>query len=133
MVMSSVEQSQAGTASGINNSVSRIASLLAVAVFGVILFYIFDARLRQELERLPVDQAAEQQIYEQRNRLTQIQLPRGLDGQQKEQARREVDESFLFACRSVMPLSALLSGLSALVALLTLEHARPLLGPARRR
>jgi len=123
-VMNSVEQSQAGTASGINNSVSRIASLLAVAVFGVLLFYIFDARLRQELERLPVDQAAKQQIYEQRNRLTQIQLPNGLDEQQKEQARRAVDESFLSAFRSVMLLSALLSAISGLVAWLTLERSQ---------
>jgi EmrB/QacA subfamily drug resistance transporter len=120
-VMNSVEQSQAGTASGINNSISRIASLLAVAVFGVILFYVFDGRLSQELARVPIDSAAQQQIYAQRNRLTQIQLPNGLDEQQKEQVRQAVNESFLAAFRSVMLLSALLSAISALVAWLTLE------------
>lgn len=129
-VMNSVDQSQAGTASGINNAISRVASLLAVAVCGVIVFHVFDAHLRQELAQTGIDRAAGQLIYEQRNRLAQIQLPNGLDRQQEDQARRAIDESFLAAFRSVMLLSALLSALSALVAWLSLDQS-PLGTPAR--
>jgi EmrB/QacA subfamily drug resistance transporter len=123
-VMNSVEQSQAGTASGINNSISRVASLMAVAVCGAVLFYVFGARLRQEMASTPMDRAVQQQVYEQRNRLTQIQLPHGLDDQQTEQTRRAINESFLFGFRSVMLLCALLSVMSAVVAWLTLDRSR---------
>src|SRR5215469_2893380 len=51
-VMNSVDQRQAGIASGINNSVSRIAALLAVAVFGAMLSSLFQSSLNRKLDRL---------------------------------------------------------------------------------
>ena len=51
-VMGAVETGHAGVASGVNNAVSRIAGLLAVAVFGVVLVRTFDARVRPQIDRL---------------------------------------------------------------------------------
>ncbi|HEY6306190.1 MAG TPA: MFS transporter [Candidatus Angelobacter sp.] len=122
-VMDSVDQSQAGTASGINNSISRIASLLAIAVCGVILLQVFAAGLKRTLADSSLPAAERQAIYQQRNRLIQIQLPGSLDEQQKKQARLAIDESFVAAFRAVMLLSALLSGVSAVVAWMTLDRS----------
>ncbi len=51
-VMNAVPESESGLASGINNAVSRLAALLAVAVFGVVLVTIFNHSLDQHLVQL---------------------------------------------------------------------------------
>src|SRR6476620_5122651 len=40
-VMSSIGQDRAGTASGVNNAVARTASLVAIAVLGVVMIHVF--------------------------------------------------------------------------------------------
>jgi EmrB/QacA subfamily drug resistance transporter len=131
-VMNSVDQSQAGTASGINNSISRIASLLAVAVFGVILVQVFDANVKKALAGTGLPAAERQAVYQQRSRLLQIQLPGTLDEQEKKQARRAIDESFVGAFRVVVLLSALLSSMSAIIAWVMLDRSAESAGGPQR-
>ncbi|HET9831236.1 MAG TPA: MFS transporter [Vicinamibacterales bacterium] len=57
-VMGAVESQHAGVASGVNNAVSRVAGLIAIAVFGVLLVQTFDARVRPELDRLVIPASA---------------------------------------------------------------------------
>jgi EmrB/QacA subfamily drug resistance transporter len=71
-VMNSVDQNHAGVASGINNAVSRIAALLAVAVFGALLTAVFGASLNRQLDRFGLAPAVRANIEGQRSKLAAI-------------------------------------------------------------
>ena len=61
-VMGAVETAHSGVASGINNTVARVAGLLTIAIFGVVLARAFDAQVQPRLEHLalpPVRQNAD--------------------------------------------------------------------------
>lgn len=47
-VMNAVDAGHAGAASGINNAASRVAALLAIAVFGAIFAFVFDKNREQQ-------------------------------------------------------------------------------------
>jgi hypothetical protein len=51
-VMNAVPDSESGLASGVNNAVSRLASLLAVAAFGAVLVTVSNHSLDQHLSQL---------------------------------------------------------------------------------
>jgi hypothetical protein len=56
--MGSVPGERAGVASGINNAVARVASLLAIAVLGIVFVWTHHATLAARLDQLHVPQDA---------------------------------------------------------------------------
>jgi EmrB/QacA subfamily drug resistance transporter len=119
-VMNAVPQNYAGTASGINNAVSRIAGLLAVAVFGALLSGVFQNALTHRLDHLALPPDLRAQIEAQRSRLAAAETsdPR---------ARRAIQESFVDGYRAVLWAAvglALASSLSA-AALIKTDRKSP--------
>jgi MFS family permease len=115
-VMGSVSERQAGVASGINNAVSRVASLLSIAVLGMVAFHVFDVQLELRLNSTNLPASMKHSVMEQRSRLTQIEPPKDLHADQQHALKRSIDESFLSGFRWVMVISAGLALLSALSA-----------------
>jgi hypothetical protein len=61
-VMTSVSATRTGVASGINNAVARVASLLAIAVLGIVFVWSHDAALDARLDALHVPQQAREAV-----------------------------------------------------------------------
>jgi EmrB/QacA subfamily drug resistance transporter len=120
-VMDSVSEHQAGVASGVNNAVSRVASLLSIAVLGIIAFHVFDVQLQKRLDAANFPQAAKHAVIEQKNRLTQIEAPPRLNADQQLALKRSINESFLSGFRWVMLVSAGLALLSAISAWIMID------------
>jgi EmrB/QacA subfamily drug resistance transporter len=108
-VMSAVSQEQAGVASGVNNAVSRIAGLLAVAVFGLVLYANFNRALDRRLESLSLPAAELQRVNEQRPRLAAMES-------NDARVTRDVAESFTAGYRAILELAVALALASALAA-----------------
>ena len=94
-VMSAVTEDRAGIASAVNNAIARVAVVVAVAAFGLVLSSVFSRVLHERLNRLDLPAATRAQIESQRPKLAAIETsdPR---------VREAVDEAFVAGYRVVV-------------------------------
>jgi EmrB/QacA subfamily drug resistance transporter len=116
VVMSAADSNLAGAASGINNAVARVASVLAIAVLGLVMLSAFRAHLESNMSRLEVAESSVRVIEARSVQLTQLAAPAELDDGQREALRRLVNESFRSGLRLVLFCCVGLSVVSAIVA-----------------
>ena len=116
-VMSSIPQHRAGIASGVNNAVARTASLVAIAVLGVVMLHVFKTSLDGRLTAANVPAPAAQSVQTQSTKLAAIDIPKNVDSETQQLIRRAIDESFVSGFRFVMAIGATLAAASALTAL----------------
>jgi EmrB/QacA subfamily drug resistance transporter len=121
VVMGTVDQAHAGAASGINNAVARIAGLLAIAVFGIVMVRAFAVRLDHTLSALGLPPKVRSEMQSERTRLAAIEIPPEVDASRVQEVKRAVSGSVLFAFRVVACSCAVLAIASALGASLFLE------------
>ncbi len=106
-VMNSVGTDAAGTASGVNNAVSRVAGVLAIAVFGALMATLFEPNLRAALAALPPHVA--DAVWIQRDRLAAIEVPRDVAADTAERVQAAVQHAFVAGYRWIMAVSALMA------------------------
>jgi hypothetical protein len=102
-VMGAVDARHAGSASGVNNAVARVAGLLAIAVFGVAFARTFDVRVAARLDGVGLSQPERRDLGRELPRMagadfTHLSIP----PQEQRAIRAIVDEGFVSAFRLVM-------------------------------
>ncbi|MEO8434252.1 MAG: MFS transporter [Pyrinomonadaceae bacterium] len=120
-VMSSVKEQQAGVASGINNAMSRMAGLMAIAIFGVVMLQTFSRSLDRHLVRMGVGEDVRHSVAGQSVKLTGLELPANLQPETLAQLEQAVSDSFISGFRVIMLIGAVLAMGSSLSAWLMIE------------
>jgi len=115
-VMTSVgDERHVGAASGVNNAISRVAGLLAIALFGAFSIFIFGRDLEARLVR--ENQEIRSTMLAQSVKLAEAEPPRNADEETRRRIRAAVEASFLRAFRINMIAAAALAAGSAGAAL----------------
>src|ERR1700731_2629601 len=114
--MNSVSQDRAGTASGINNAVARVAGVLAIAVLGIVMVKAFGSRLNHSLAHFALPAGVLREIRAEETRLAALQAPTALDPSARATIAQSIGEAFVFGYRIVMLICAGLGLASAAVA-----------------
>ena len=116
VVMGAADQNDAGTASGINNAVARVAGLLAIATLGIAMVSAFSYQMNQSLKRLKIPIGAMHILRSNEIRLAALTVPAGIDSNTAAEVRVSIDRAFLFGFRLIMLICASLAITSAVVA-----------------
>ena len=117
-VMGAVAVEHTGVASGINNAVSRVAGVLAVAVFGLVLTGVFNRHLDRRLDAMHVVPEVRHEITAQRKLL-------GAAHTEDAGGRTAIQASFVDGFRVIAWIGGLLGLASAVSAGLLIAPATP--------
>ncbi len=102
-VMGAVGTVHAGVASGINNTVARVAGLLTIAVFGVFLVRAFDKDVKPRLDHLSLPPAVRAQIDRELPKMAGADLRSlAIEPQQRILVQQSIYEAFVSGFRLVM-------------------------------
>jgi EmrB/QacA subfamily drug resistance transporter len=115
-VMNALGPELAGTASGVNNAISRAAGLLAIALLGIVMSTAFNTHLATALasSQTPPDLAAS--MLAQRQNLAAMSVPQGIPDATATALRHAIGMAFVAGFREVMLASAAVALVSALCA-----------------
>jgi EmrB/QacA subfamily drug resistance transporter len=128
-VMNSVNEDRVGAASGINNAVARVAGVLAIAVFGIVMVKAFGFWLNHSLAHFSLPPEVLEEIRAEATKLAGLQVPTGLDPSTKASITQSIGEAFVFGYRIVMLIGAGLALASAAVAWRMIPKSGDGLGP----
>ncbi|HEV2017633.1 MAG TPA: MFS transporter [Gemmatimonadaceae bacterium] len=113
-VMGAVETAHAGVASGVNNTVARVAGLLTIAVFGVLLVRRFDTEVKPRLDHLALPAAVRAQVYKELPKMAGADLkPLAIDNRERAIVQESIDDAFVSGFRLVMFGGAILALVAA--------------------
>ena len=123
VVMSSADDSQSGTASGINNTAARLAGLLAIALLSGLAVRLFSGELASALDALALEPVVRDALIANANALAELAPPAGTVDAAG--IRAQIEQSYVGAYRILMIVCSVLALVASAIAWLSLDNAQP--------
>ena len=123
VVMSSADNSQSGTASGINNTAARLAGLLAIALLSGLAVRLFSGELRSALDAAALAPGIRDALIANASALAELTPP--ADTADATGIRALIEQSYVGAYRTLMIVCAVLALAASAIAWTSLGHTQP--------
>jgi hypothetical protein len=120
-VMASVDEADVGAASGVNNTVARVAALLAVAIVGLIAFAVFARSLSERLSSIDLSPPLRGAVATQIRSLGEVEIPPEASDAERRAVEVATVEALATSFRSIAFLAGALSALAGALAALLIE------------
>lgn len=115
-VMGALPPQLSGTASGVNNAVTRIASVFATAIFGALAVLLFAKDVRSGLEGMTMNEGLKSAVVAETVNLGNAHPPGGVPQELSTTVKTIYKDGFIAAYRRILLISAVLGWLSGLIA-----------------
>ena len=122
-VMGAVNDRFSGIASGVNNAMTRIASVFANAIFGAIAVLLFSTALTLQIQKLPIKDEIKQEIMKQSVNFGNAKIPDDLSTANQTVIRNSYHISFIYAYGIIMKICAALAFISAIMTIIFIKNA----------
>jgi EmrB/QacA subfamily drug resistance transporter len=120
-VMGSVGKSFSGVASGINNAISRVGSVLAIAILGTFAIVIFTNALADNTNALNLPSPLQASLMQEASKLAGAEVPIAATNVESQGIQAAIHQSYASTFRVIMLICASLAWLSALISSLMIE------------
>ena len=120
--MGAVANHYSGTASGINNAITRISNVFSNAIIGALAILFFTGYLHNTVKEIPLKEELRVQVIAQAANLGDAKVPAIVDNENRAKVEQVFKEGFISAYVKVMRICAALAGLGALMAFLFIKN-----------
>jgi EmrB/QacA subfamily drug resistance transporter len=122
-VMGSVSGHFSGTASGVNNAMTRISGVFANAIFGALAVLFFSGAMQGKLKNVPLNSTEKPAVMAEVVNLGNAKVPSDINAHDKVLIEKFYHLSFIDAYSKIMRLSAGLSFLGALMSVVFIKNS----------
>ncbi len=124
-VMAAVDDHFSGTASGINNALTRISNVFANAVFGALAVVFFTGALQKNIASVSLNPHVKQEVIKESVNLGNAKVPDAVLASDKEMIKKAYRDSFIKVYTNIMLISAALCFTGAFMAFALIKNIKP--------